>query len=195
MSLGPTDDARLRVFALAELARRTLARGLRLNAPEAVALICDEMHLAARGGAAYDEVVEAGRGALRPDQVLDGVDALAAEIRLEVLLEDGSRLIVLRDALGTPGADAPGAVAAADDDVELAPGRGRVAMTVTNASERPVRVSSHYPFWRVNGRLRFDRAAARGFRLDVPAGSSVRWAPGETREVTLVAFGGTGDDR
>ncbi|MGZ4152264.1 MAG: urease subunit gamma, partial [Actinomycetota bacterium] len=85
MSLGPTDEARLQVFALAELGRRTLERGLRLNAPEAIALICDEMHLAARGGASYDEVIDAGRRALRPEQVLDGVDALAAEIRVEVL--------------------------------------------------------------------------------------------------------------
>jgi urease subunit gamma/beta len=195
MALGPTDDARVRVFALAELARRTLERGLRLNAPEAIALICDEMHLAARAGESFDGVVEAGRRALRPDQVLDGVAALAAEIRLEVLLEEGTRLIVLRDALGRPGPDAPGAVVAMGDEVELSPGRERVTLAVTNTSERPVRVSSHYPFWRSNARLEFDRAAARGFRLDVPAGASVRWAPGETREVTLVAYGGSTGER
>ncbi len=191
MALGPTDDARLEVFALAELARRTLERGLRLNVPEAIALICDEMHLAGRAGASYEEVVETGRRALRPEQVLDGVGALAAEIRVEVLLDEGTRLIVLRDALGSADA-APGAIVAAEDDVELAPGRTRVALTVTNTSERPVRVSSHYPFWRVNARLEFDREAARGYRLDVPAGASVRWTPGETREVTLVAYGGGG---
>ena len=192
MSLGPTDDARLRIFALAELARRTLERGLRLNAPEATALICDEMHLAARAGRSYEQVVEAGRGAVAREQVLDGVDALVAEIRLEVLLEEGTRLIVLRDALGVPAADPPGAVATAGDDVDLAPGRARLALAVRNTSERPVRVSSHYPFWRANPRLEFDRAAARGYRLDVPAGGSIRWAPGETREVALVAYGGEG---
>jgi urease subunit gamma/beta len=195
MALGPTDEARVDVFALAELARRTLERGLRLNAPEAVALICDEMHFAARGGASYGGVVDAGLHALRPDQVLDGVPALASEIRVEVLLDEGTRLVVLRDALGPAGADAPGAVVAVDDDVELAPGRARIALTVQNTSERPVRVSSHYPFWRANARLSFDREAARGYRLDVPAGASVRWAPGETREVTLVAFGGGGGSR
>jgi urease subunit gamma/beta len=190
MGLGPTDEERLRIFTLAELARRTLERGLRLNAPEAIALICDEMHAAARAGASHAEVLEAGRGALRPDQVIDGVDALVAEIRLEVLLEEGSRLVVLRDALGSPGDDGPGAVVTADEDVELSPGRTRIALTVRNASERPVRVSSHYPFWRANARLEFDRGAARGYRLDVPAGASVRWAPGETREVALVALAG-----
>lgn len=74
--------------------------------------------------------------------------------------------------------------------IELAPGRDRRSLEVRNTSERPVRVSSHYPFHRVNRRLVFDRAAAAGFRLDVPSGSSVRWAPGETRTVVLVRYAG-----
>ena len=78
------------------------------------------------------------------------------------------------------------------DPIELAPGRDRIRLEVTNASTHVVRVSSHYPFWRTNRRLEFDREAARGFRLDVPAGSSVRWSPGETSEVTLVRYGGRG---
>jgi len=78
------------------------------------------------------------------------------------------------------------------DRIELAPGRDRIRLEVTNTSIRVVRVSSHYPFWRTNHRLAFDRKAARGFRLDVPAGSSIRFAPGETREVTLVRYGGRG---
>jgi urease subunit gamma/beta len=193
MNLGPTDEARLRIFLLAQLARRTLDRGLRLNAPEAVALICDEMHMAARSGASHAEVLEAGGRALRPDQVLEGVDALASEIRLEVLLDEGTRLVVLRDALGAPGPDSPGAVVPVGGDVELAPGRPRIGLTVTNTSDRPVRVSSHYPFWRSNPRLEFDREATRGYRLDVPAGASIRWGPGQTLEVTLVALvGGRG---
>jgi len=191
MDLGPTEEDRLRVFAAAELARRTLERGLRLNAPEAVALICDEMHLAARAGASFDGVLEAGRRALSPEQVLDGVPDLLSEIRLEVLMDDGSRLVVLRDALGVPAAGGPGAVETADATVASA-GREGIVLTVTNTSTRPVRVSSHYPFWRVNARLRFDREAARGLRLDIPAGASVRWAPGETRDVSLVPFGGEG---
>ncbi|HZB01837.1 MAG TPA: urease subunit gamma [Actinomycetota bacterium] len=96
MYLSPTEEDRLRIFAAAELARRSLARGLGLNAPEATALICDEMHLAARGGASFDEVAEAGRNAVRDDQLLPGVAELLDEIRLEVLLDEGTRLIVLR---------------------------------------------------------------------------------------------------
>ena len=78
------------------------------------------------------------------------------------------------------------------DPIELAPGRDRIRLEVTNTSARVVRVSSHYPFWRTNRRLEFDREVARGFRLDVPAGSSIRFAPGQTREVTLVRYGGRG---
>ena len=78
------------------------------------------------------------------------------------------------------------------DRIELAPGRDRIRLEVKNTSARVVRVSSHYPFWRTNRRLEFDREAARGFRLDVPAGSSIRFAPGETRKVTLVRYGGRG---
>lgn len=96
MYLSPTEEDRLRIFAAAELARRTLARGLKLNAPEATALICDEMHMAARAGASFDEVVETGRRAVRADQLMPGVADLVDEIRLEVLLDEGSRLVVLR---------------------------------------------------------------------------------------------------
>lgn len=78
------------------------------------------------------------------------------------------------------------------DFIELGPGRERIQLTVTNASSHIVRVSSHYPFWRTNARLVFDREAARGFRLDIPAGTSLRFAPDETREVALVRYGGRG---
>ena len=96
MDLTPTEEDRLLVFQGAELARRTLARGLRLNAPEATALICDEMHMAARAGATYEEVLEVGRAAVGREQMIDGVPSLLEEIRLEVLLDEGSRLVVLR---------------------------------------------------------------------------------------------------
>jgi len=89
---------------------------------------------------------------------------------------------------------APGAIVAETGVVRTAQGLERRTLSVTSTSARPIRVSSHYPFWRVNRRLEFDRAAARGFRLDIPAGESLRWGPGETREVTLVALAGSGRD-
>ncbi len=97
MYLTPTEEDRLTIFAAAELARRALADGVLLNAPEATALICDEMHRAARRGASADGVLAAGRTAVRREDLIDGVDALLDEIRLEVLLGDGMRLVVLRD--------------------------------------------------------------------------------------------------
>jgi urease subunit gamma/beta len=192
VQLTPTEEERLRIFTAAQLARATLASGLRLNAPEAVALVCDEMHAAGRGGASYDEVAAAGRAALRPDQVIDGVGSIVPEIRVEVLLDEGTRLFVLREPFGPATADGPGAVRFADGDVELAPGKDRVHLRVTNGGEHPIRVSSHFPFWRSNERLEFDRQAAEGFRLDLPAGDSLRWGPGETHEVDLVRYGGSG---
>jgi urease subunit gamma/beta len=190
--LTPTEEDRLRIFTAAELARRTLAHGFALNAPEAIAVVCDAMHLAARGGATYEDVIAAGSSALTPEQVMDGVADIATEIRVEVLLDEGSRLVVIRDPFGPATADGPGAVRFGEGDVGMVPERARITLTVTNTSQRPVRVSSHLPFHESNAKLSFDRDAARGFRLDLPAGDSTRWAPGETREVGLVAFGGEG---
>ena len=100
MYLSPTEEDRLRIFVAAELARRILARGMRLNAPEATALACDEMHLAARSGVGYDEILQAGRVALDPSHLMEGVDELIGEIRLEVLMDEGTRLVVLRGPSG-----------------------------------------------------------------------------------------------
>jgi urease gamma subunit len=96
MYLTPTESDRLQIFLAAEMGRRVLARGLKLNAPEVTAIICDELHLAARSGASYDQVLEAGRRAVRADQLIVGVADLIDEIRVEVLLDEGSRLVVLR---------------------------------------------------------------------------------------------------
>jgi urease subunit gamma/beta len=190
MRLTPWERERLLIFSAAELARRRRARGVPLNEPEAVALICDAMLEAARDGAAYAEVEDAGRKAVAAGDLLPGVAALLDEVRLEVLLDEGTRLVVLSDPLGVPGRESdPGAVRPAAVDASAVRGERRT-LSVRNESRRVVRVSSHYPFDRVNPRLSFDRSAATGFHLDLPSGSSTRWAPGETREVTLVRYTG-----
>jgi urease subunit gamma/beta len=97
MQLTPTEEERLRIFLAAQLARTVRASGLKLNAPEATALVCDEMHMAARTGASFDEVLEAGHRAVPASDLMPGVADLVDEIRLEVLLDDGSRLIVVRE--------------------------------------------------------------------------------------------------
>jgi urease subunit gamma/beta len=188
MYLSPTEEDRLRVFVAAELARRTRGDGVKLNAPEATALICDEMHRAARAGASLETVMAAGRRAVDADDVIDGVPALVPEIRIEVLLEDGTRLVVLRDPLTGRAGSQPGEIRVRPSDIQFGPGRSRRRIRVTSTSRKPIRVSSHYPFWRVNSRLEFDRGAAEGYRLDLAAGASIRWSPGEVRDVDLVAM-------
>jgi urease subunit gamma/beta len=189
VQLNPTEEDRLLIFTAAQLARATLDRGLPLNAPEAIALVCDEMHMAARGGASWQEVADTAAAVAAATTVLDGVDALVPEIRVEVLLDEGTRLVVLHNPFGV-GATG---VRFGAGDVALVPDRERRTLPVTNTGERPIRVSSHFPFWDANPHLSFDRDAARGFRLDLPAGDSLGWAPGETKEVALVALGGTRD--
>jgi urease subunit gamma/beta len=203
MRLTPWEEERILLFSAADLARRRRERGLLLNAPEAIAIICDAMLEAARDGAGYAEIESAGRTAVGLADVIPGVGEIVDEVRLEVLMGDGVRLVVLVDPLGAgeggaaapeaaapeaagPGAVRPAAVARPDPHA----GRDRRTLTVRNDSRRSVRVSSHYPFEQVNPRLSFDRAAAAGFHLDLPAGASERWAPGETRDVALVRFGG-----
>ena len=185
MRLTAWEEERLLIFTAAELARRHRDRGLLLNAPEAIALMCDAMLEAARADASYAEVEAAGHAAVKADEVLPGVAALVGDVRLEVLMGDGARLVVLREPLGPAGDDAPGSIRQAPP-VDRQDARERVELDVRNTSGRVVRVSSHYPFERVNRRLEFDRAAAAGAHLDIDAGSTERWAPGETRTVRLV---------
>ena len=127
--------------------------------------------------------------------MLDGVREILDEVRLEVLLGDGSRVIALADPLGRgqpPDPLGPGALVIGESaDVEINAARDAIELAVTSRSRRRIRVSSHYPFHRVNPRLAFDRDAARGFRLDLPAGGYVGWEPGETKTVRLVRYGGT----
>ena len=193
MRLTPWEEERLLIFSAAELARRHRAAGLKLNAPEAIAIICDAMLEAARAGAYFDAVEDAGRGAVGRDDVLDGVRELVDEVRLEVLMADGARLVVLVDPLGggaPPDRDGPGAVRTTRQPADPTARREHLRLVVHNESSRVVRVSSHFPFERVNARLSFDREAATGFRLDLPAGGSEQWRPGETKSIVLVRFGG-----
>lgn len=195
MRLTALEEERLLIFSAAELARRHRSAGLRLNAPEAMALICDAMLEAARAGAPYDGIEDAGRAAVEAAECLEGVPALIDEVRLEVLMDEGTRLIVLLDPLADGARSegmVPGQIVQGAAPEGPQPARSVRRIRVRNTSQRVVRVSSHYPFHRVNPRLEFDRRAARGYRLDLPAGDSARWAPGEQRDVDLVAYAGGG---
>lgn len=95
MRLTPTELDRLTIYTAAELARRRLAKGWKLNHPEALAIICDEMHEAARGSASYQDVMDAGASAVSEDDVLDGVADLVPVVRIECLFDDGARVVAV----------------------------------------------------------------------------------------------------
>ena len=84
----------------------------------------------------------------------------------------------------------PGELFPADGEIELNSGRPTVTLTVANTGDRPIQVGSHYHFYETNAALRFDRDRARGYRLDIPAGTAIRFEPGQSREVRLVAYAG-----
>ena len=190
MRLTPTERDRLLLFTAAELARSRRARGWRLNVPEATALIADTVCEAARGGARLAEAMAAGRAALGPGDVLPGVADVVTEVDVEAVFDDGSRLVVVVDPIGGGrlGADAPGA--ALPGDAPPVTFGDVVGVEVTNTSEVPISVTSHFHFFEVNPRLRFDRAAAYGRRAAVPAGASVRLDPGQRRTVELTPIAG-----
>ncbi|MFM2184165.1 MAG: hypothetical protein RJB61_2459 [Actinomycetota bacterium] len=194
MRLTPTDRDRLLIFTAAELARARRARGLQLNVPEATALIADTVCEAARDGKRLAEASAAGASVLTAADVLPGVVDIVREVKVEAVFDDGTRLVVVRnpfgDADGSAGLGelAPGAVATGPPSA-LAPAAA-VTLDVTNTSEVPVSITSHFHFFEVNPRLRFDREAAYGMRLAIPAGSALRFGPGETVQVALVPIGG-----
>ena len=191
MLLTPTERDRLLIFTAAELARARRARGLRLNVPETIALVADTVCEAARDGARHDDALAAGRAVLGPDDVLPGVADVVAEVCVEAVFDDGSRLVVVPDPIGggSLGDEAPGAVLLAPQR-RRPPDADHVELAVVNTAVVPVSVSSHFHFFEANPRLRFDRAAAYGRHLAIPAGETVRFDPGETVVVRLVPFGG-----
>ncbi|MGE3529456.1 MAG: urease subunit beta, partial [Methyloceanibacter sp.] len=118
-------------------------------------------------------------------------------IQVEGTFPDGTKLVTIHDPI-RPGKRkevgvVPGEIIAADGDIELNAGRRKVTLKVVNTGDRPVQIGSHYHFFETNKALDFDRAQSFGMHLDIPAGTAVRFAPGESKEVVLTEFGGTGE--
>ncbi|AXI76986.1 urease subunit gamma [Peterkaempfera bronchialis] len=192
MRLTPTERDRLLIFTAAELARARRARGVRLNVPEATALIADTVCEAARDGARLAEAIEAGRTVLTAEDVLPGVPDVVTVVQVEAVFDDGTRLAVITDPFqgaGSLGDDAPGAPLPGSG-AGYEPAAAPLRIPVHNTSDVPISVTSHFHFFETNPRLAFDRAAAYGTRLAVAAGSSVRFDPGAVVEVELVPIGG-----
>jgi urease subunit gamma/beta len=195
MNLAPTEIERLTIFMAAEHARRLRTHAIRLSHPEAVALIADEMLLAARRGLTYEAIVNMAGQMLTSDDVEPGVPPMVEMISVEANFAEGTKMVIVFNPIG-PGQDAaaeadePGEVITPDGEIELNAGRSRIEIDVTNTGDRDIQVRSHTHFFETNRALDFDRAQAFGMRLDVLSGGGVRFEPGLRRRVTLVPMAG-----
>ncbi len=217
MHLTPRELDKLLLHQAGFVAQKRLARGLRLNHPEAAALIATQVLELIREGRRVAELMDAGRRMLGRRQVMTGIPEMLETVQVEGTFPDGTKLVtvhhpiasehgdlalalhgsflpipplsVFEDAAAAP-VSIPGEVMPAEGEIELNAGRPAVALTVTNLADRPVQVGSHYHFAEANPYLRFDRGRAYGHRLDLPAGMAVRFEPGETRAVQLVPIAG-----
>ena len=229
MHLTPREVDKLVLHQAGFLAQKRLARGLRLNYPEAVALIATQLLELIRDGRSVAELMDLGRQLLGREDVLEGVADMIDEVQVEGTFPDGSKLVTVHHPIaadrgnltlalygsflpapagGRSGAGAGragqtrpdlavgaeagpiGAVSGPDGHIEINAGRATVTLAVTNRGDRPIQVGSHYHFIETNRALEFDRRAAYGLRLDIPAGTAVRFEPGETKTVSLVAIAG-----
>jgi urease subunit gamma/beta len=157
--------------------------------------------------------MDLGRRMLGRGQVLPGVPELIAEVQVEGTFPDGTKLVTVHHPIALEDGDlalalhgsflpvprafpaaadvpVPGEVMAAAGEIELNAGRETLSLAVLNRGDRPIQVGSHYPFAETNRALEFDRSRAYGMRLDIPAGTAVRFEPGESKTVQLVALAG-----
>ncbi|ANW63179.1 urease subunit beta [Mycobacterium sp. djl-10] len=191
MLLTPTEIERLTLFGAAELARRNLREGVLLSHPEAVALLVDEVMLAARKNLPYDRVVDHVSGLLRADQCEPGVPDMVRIVTVDAPFADGTKLVTLIDPIPLGEGDIqPGEILVGELPVELFPGAPRLSLTVVNRGDRDIQVRSQTHFFETNAALDFDRRAAWGHKLDVASGAGVRFEPGIPVEVVLVPMAG-----
>ncbi len=195
MLLTPTELERLTIFTAAELSRKRRAKGLKLNYPEAVAIITDDILEGAREGRSVADLIGYGSTILTTDDVLPGIAAMMHIIQVECVFPDGTKLVTVHEPIRPASGSAedlehPGAIIACEGSIDLNAGRRTVVLTAVNTGDRPIQIGSHFHFFEVNKALEFDRAAAFGMRLDIPAGTAVRFEPGASKEVALVTFGG-----
>lgn len=217
MHLSPRETDKLLLHQAGFLAQKRLARGLRLNHPESTALIATQLLELIRDGRRVAELMDLGRRFLGRNQVMAGVPEMIREVQVEGTFPDGTKLVTIHHPIAAENGDlelalygsflpvpelsrftsdgeddvaAPGMMTVAEGEIALNEGRERVDVTVTNLGDRPVQVGSHYHFIETNASLRFDRGKAYGMRLDIAAGTAVRFEPGESKTVRLVSIAG-----
>ncbi|CFX18924.1 Urease subunit gamma/beta [Candidatus Filomicrobium marinum] len=193
MNLTPREKDKLLVAMAAMVARRRLERGVKLNHPEAIALITDTVVEGARDGRTVAELMQLGARVLSADQVMDGIAEMIHDVQVEATFPDGTKLVTVHDPIrGMKKAPSvvPGEIVTPDGEIELNKDAPTITLTVANTGDRPIQVGSHYHFYETNPALEFDREQARGMRLNIAAGTAVRFEPGQSREVSLVPFAG-----
>lgn len=215
MHLSPHEIEKLLLHNAGFLAQKRLARGLRLNYPESVALIATQLLEFIREGRSVADLMALGRNLLGRNQVMSGVPEMITEVQVEGTFPDGSKLVTVHYPIAAENGDlalalhgsflpvpqtlvfkpaegepVPGSYIIREGEVELNAGRTGTKLKVTNLGDRPIQVGSHYHFIETNPALRFDRQEAYGKRLDIPAGTAVRFEPGETKTVDLVEIAG-----
>ncbi|MCI5938193.1 MAG: urease subunit gamma [Eubacterium sp.] len=191
MRLTPRESEKLMLHYAGFLAKQRLDRGLKLNYPEAVAYISMELLELAREGKTVAELMQLGKKMLDTTQVMEGVPEMIHEIQLEATFPDGTKLVTVHDPIPSDHQLIPGEIIPEPGTIRLNEGKETVSLEVTNTADRPVQVGSHYHFFEVNKLLSFDRERAYGMHLDIPAGTAVRFEPGETKLVTLTTIGGS----
>jgi urease subunit gamma/beta len=215
MHLSPRELDKLTLHQAGFLAQKRLARGLRLNHPEAVALIAMVILEFIRDGKRVAELMNLGRQLLGRNQVMSGVPEMIYDVQIEGTFPDGSKLVTVHHPIASENGNLalalhgsflpipqlsmfksiadepiPGSTEIKDGEIELNVGRATIEIPVTNLGDRPIQVGSHYHFIETNASLKFARGAAYGKRLDIPAGTAVRFEPGETKTVKLVEIAG-----
>jgi urease subunit gamma/beta len=218
MHLTPREVDKLVLHQAGFLAQKRLARGVRLNYVEAVALISTQLLEFIRDGRSVAELMDLGRRLLGRLDVMEGIDAMIDEVQIEGTFPDGTKLVtvhhpiveeqgdlslalygsfltpaVVRGSIGRAAIaldGPPGSRLVSDGEIVLNEGRPTVEIEVANRGDRPIQVGSHYHFIETNRALVFNRQRSYGLRLDIPAGTAVRFEPGETKTVTLVSIAG-----
>jgi urease subunit gamma/beta len=188
--LTPREQERLLTHYAGELAKARKNRGLKLNYPEAVAYITSELLELARDGLSVTELMSAGAKLLSANDVMDGVAEIMHEVQLEATFPDGTKLVTVHEPIPSSGREKPGELLFDGDLLTMNAGKATGSIIVVNTADRPIQVGSHFHFFEVNKALDFDRAAAFGMRLDIPSGTAVRFEPGESKAIALVAIGG-----
>lgn len=178
------------IFVAADVARRRRARGLQLNYPEALAILTAEILEWARDGKTVAEIMTLGAKVLTRAEVMPGIAEMIHEVQVEATFPDGTKLVTVHDPIQSGSRMKPGEWFLEADPIAANVGRKVIRVVVRHTGDRPVQVGSHYHFFEVNNALQFDRQQARSMRLNIAAGTAVRFEPGEEKEVELVEFGG-----